>query len=169
MSVYPRKNSKGPKGKMFKQRTLFISFLWLALVSATGCDAQPKVTITTKAGREVAFQVEIANTPAKREMGLQYRRELADGKGMIFLFPSESIQSFWMKNTPIPLDMIFISGDRKIVGIVEQTAPFSLDPRSVSAPSQYVLEINGGLSKRRGIGAGDAVRFDDFPNVNVQQ
>jgi uncharacterized membrane protein (UPF0127 family) len=154
---------------MPKPRALLISFLWVALVSATGCDAQPKVTITTKEGREITFQVEIADTPTKREMGLQYRRELADGKGMIFLFPSESLQSFWMKNTPIPLDMIFISRDRKIVGIVEQTAPFSLDPRSVSVPSQYVLEINGGLSKRRGIGAGDTIRFDDFPQVNVQE
>jgi uncharacterized membrane protein (UPF0127 family) len=135
----------------------------------TGCEAQPKVTITTKEGREFAFQVEIADTPSKREMGLQYRRELSDDKGMIFLFPSESVQSFWMKNTPIPLDMIFISGDKKIVGIVEQTAPFSLDPRSVNVPSQFVLEINGGLSKRRGITTGDTVRFDDFPQVNVQE
>ena len=154
---------------MIRQHILLISFLWLTLVSVTGCEAQPKVTITTKDGREVAFQVEIADTPAKREMGLQYRRELSDDKGMIFLFPSESVQSFWMKNTPIPLDMIFISGDKKIVGIVEQTAPFSLDPRSVNVSSQYVLEINGGLSKRRGITTGDAVRFDDFPKVNVQE
>ena len=68
-----------------------------------------------------------------------------------------------MKNTPIPLDMIFISRDMKIVGIVEQTVPFSLDSRSVGAPSQYVLEINGGLAKRHGIQAGDSVRFDSIP------
>ena len=68
-----------------------------------------------------------------------------------------------MKNTPLPLDMIFINRERKIVGIVEQTVPFSLDPRSVTAPSQFVLEINGGLAKRHGIKAGDAVRFDGLP------
>ena len=81
---------------------------------------------------------------------------------MIFIFPVESEQSFWMKNTPIPLDMIFINRDRKIVGIVEQATPFSLDPRSVGAPSQYVLEIGGGLAKRNGIEAGDGVRFEGF-------
>ena len=72
-----------------------------------------------------------------------------------------------MKNTPIPLDMIFISRELKIVGIVEQTMPFSLDPRSVGAPSQYVLEINGGLAKRHGIQAGDSVRFDGIPTSSV--
>jgi uncharacterized membrane protein (UPF0127 family) len=82
---------------------------------------------------------------------------------MIFLFPDESRQTFWMKNTPIPLDMIFIGRDMKVVGIVAQTMPFSLDARSVEAPSQYVLEINGGLAERHGIQAGDRVRFDSIP------
>ena len=102
-------------------------------------------------------------------MGLQYRRDLAPDRGMIFLFPDEAIQSFWMKNTPLALDMIFISSNRKIIGIVEQTAPFSLDARSVNAPSQFVLEINGGLSKRHGIKAGDSVRFENIPNPSVRE
>jgi uncharacterized membrane protein (UPF0127 family) len=139
------------------------------LASVTACQAEPKVTISTKEGRTVSFVVEIAGTPSKREMGLQYRRDLVADRGMLFIFPAESQQSFWMKNTPLPLDMIFINGDRKIVGIVEQTVPFSLDPRSVSAPSQYVLEINGGLSKRHGIKAGNTVRFDDIPQPNVRE
>ena len=88
---------------------------------------------------------------------------------MIFLFPSEEQQSFWMKNTPIPLDMIFINSGRKIVGIVEQTTPFSLDSRSVPAPSQFVLEINGGLAKRHGIGPGDMVRFDGFSTDGIRE
>ena len=90
---------------------------------------------------------------------MQYRRDLASDHGMIFLFPDQSEQTFWMKNTPIPLDMIFINRELKIVGIVEQAVPFSLDPRSVGAPSQYVLEINGGLAKRNGIQPGDSVSF----------
>lgn len=143
--------------------------LWIIVMAVSACQAQPKVTITTKAGRQLSFQVEIADTPAKREMGLQYRRELAADRGMIFLFPLESRQSFWMKNTPIPLDMIFVNRERKIVGIVEQTVPFSLDPRSVEGVSQFVLEINGGLSKRHGIRAGDAVRFEGFNADEVTQ
>jgi uncharacterized protein len=132
-------------------------------MSASACRSEPKVTISTRQGRDVAFYVEIADSPAKREMGLQYRRNLASDRGMIFLFPFESEQTFWMKNTPIPLDMIFISRERKIVGIVEQAVPFTLDSRSVGAPSQYVLEINGGLAKRYGIQAGDSVRFESIP------
>jgi len=154
---------------MIKHRTLSISLFFAMLGGVTACQAEPKVTILTKEGREVTFAVEIADTPSKREMGLQYRRELASDRGMIFLFPAESSQSFWMKNTPLPLDMIFINRGGKIAGIVEQSVPFSLDPRSVGAPSQFVLEINGGLSKRHGIKAGDSARFDGIPQQNVKE
>jgi len=135
----------------------------------SACRAEPRVSITTQDGRDIGFVVEIADTPSRRAMGLQYRRDLAPDRGMIFLFPDETIQSFWMKNTPLPLDMIFIGSNRKIVGIVEQTKPFSLDARSVNMPSQFVLEINGGLSKRHGIKAGDSVRFENIPNTNVKE
>jgi uncharacterized protein len=141
-------------------RLFFFLALFMVLASTTACQAQPKVTIATKEGREVTFQVEVADDPSKRELGLQYRRELPPDHGMIFLFPEESQHSFWMKNTPLPLDMIFISRDKKIVGIVEQAAPFSLDSRSVAAPSQYVLEINGGLSRQYGLKSGDSVRLE---------
>src|SRR5688500_226727 len=154
---------------MVKNPILIIGLLIHLIASVTACQAEPKVTITTRDGRTVSFVVEIADTPSKREMGLQYRRDLAADRGMIFLFPAESQQSFWMKNTPLPLDMIFINRERKIVGIVEQTVPFSMDPRSVTAPSQFVLEINGGLAKRHAIKAGDAVRFDGIPQKNVRE
>jgi uncharacterized membrane protein (UPF0127 family) len=154
---------------MLKRPTSIVALLLLLLGNLTACEAHPKVTIVTQEGREIAFQVEIADTPAKRERGLQYRKDLAHDRGMIFLFPTESPQSFWMKNTPIPLDMIFIDRERRIVGIVEETLPFSLDSRSVGTPSQFVLEINGGLSKRHGIKAGDTVRFDDIPQQNVRE
>ena len=143
-------------------------FLSVVLFIVSACDAQPKVTINMKDGRQVSFQVEVADTPGKREMGLMYRTELANDRGMIFLFPSESQQSFWMKNTPRSLDMIFIGSDRKIVGIVEQATPFSLDPRSVDGKSRFVFEINGGLSKRHGFAVGDSVQFDGF-NAAVNQ
>jgi uncharacterized membrane protein (UPF0127 family) len=151
------------------RQCVLVLLVALMTLSAVACEAQPKVTILTKAGREVTFQVEVADTPAKRTMGLQYRRELGADRGMIFLFASESPQSFWMKNTPIPLDMIFINSQRKIVGIVEQTAPFSLETRSVEGPSQFVLEINGGLAKRRGIQAGDTVRFEGIQTQHVTE
>ena len=135
----------------------------------SSCGAEPKVVISTREGREAVFQVEVADTPAKRELGLQYRKELAPDRGMIFLFPAPSLLSFWMKNTPLPLDMIFIGSDRKIAGIVEQTVPFSLESRSVPAASQFVLEINGGLSKRFGIRAGNPVRFEGIALQGVKE
>ena len=139
---------------------LLLAFVLMGLLSS--CEAQPTVTITTRSGRSVVFQVEVADTAAKRSLGLQYRKELGSDRGMIFVFPEEAQQSFWMKNTPIALDMIFINAERRIVGIVAQTQPFSLESRSVPAPSRFVLEINGGLAKQLGIGAGDSVRFDGF-------
>ena len=132
------------------------------------CQGQPKVIIKTGQG-EVSFQVEVAATPEKREVGLMYRRELPADNGMLFIFPAERVNSFWMKNTPIPLDMIFISRERKIVGIIHDTVPFSLDGRSVSVPSQYVLEINGGLSRRYGFKAGDMVKFDNVTPESVRE
>ena len=144
-------------------RALVGLVLVAGLFVTSACQGQPKVVILTQEGREQGFQVEIADTPAKRELGLQYRRELPMDRGMIFLFPMESEHSFWMKNTPIPLDMIFINSERKIVGIVEQAAPFTLDSRFVTGASQYVLEVNGGLAQRYGFKAGDRVRFDDIP------
>ena len=150
-------------------RFLSVAVCCVILLGVAACRAEPRVTIATRDGRQIGFAVEIADTPSKRALGLQYRNDLAPDRGMIFLFPVESIQSFWMKNTPLPLDMIFINRDLKIVGIVEQTVPFSLDSRSVNAPSQFVLEINGGLAKRHGMNAGDSVRFDNIPQQNLRE
>jgi uncharacterized protein len=141
----------------------------MTCASATGCGTDPKVVLVGQNGQETIFQVEIANTPEKREIGLMYRKELEPGRGMIFIFPRQLPQSFWMKNTPLPLDMIFISREMKIVGIVEQAVPFSLDPRGVSTPSQFVLEINAGLAKRYGIRPGDQVRFEGIEAAAVTE
>jgi len=147
------------KASRYLAGSLVICLLSLA-AGLPACGSDSRVVISTKNGKQVAFQVEVADTPAKRELGLQYRRELADDHGMLFLFPSEQIQAFWMKNTPIPLDMIFIGSDRRIVGIIEQTTPFSTNSLAVSAPSQYVLEIKGGLSRLKGIAVSDPVQFE---------
>ena len=141
----------------------------MTCASAAGCGAEPKVVLVGRNSNEIPFLVEIADTPEKREIGLMYRTEMAPDRGMVFIFPYESPQSFWMKNTPLPLDMIFIGRDMKIVGIVEQAVPFSLDPRGVSTPSQFVLEINGGLAKRYGLRPGDGVRFEGFEPASVKQ
>jgi len=134
----------------------------LALLVLISCGPVPRVFISTQQGREVQVSVEIADSPAKRELGLQYRRDLKEDEGMLFLFPAPSVQTFWMKNTPLSLDLIFIGSHQRIVGVIHEATPFSTSSLTVSAPSQYVLEVRGGLARHWGIGVGDPVRFADI-------
>ena len=124
-----------------------------------------QVAVSVADGRKVSFHVELARTPAEREQGLMYRDHMAPDAGMLFLFERPSPLTFWMKNTFIPLDMIFIGGDRRIVGIVENAQPRTLSSRSVAGLSQYVLEINGGLAAKLGIRAGAGVDFNGVPDL----
>jgi len=112
--------------------------------------------------RKVTFRVELARTADERERCLMYRYHLAPDQGMLFLFDRPSSLVFWMKNTMIPLDMIFLDGGRRIVGIVANAEPHTLAPRRVDEPSQYVLEIGGGLAAKLGIQAGQAAEFHDM-------
>jgi uncharacterized protein len=125
---------------------------------------QNKGTVVVHApGGDQTFAVELAITPKERERGLMHREQLADDAGMLFLFEREKVQSFWMKNTRIPLDMVFIAQDGTIAGIVENAEPLTLTSRNVALPSRYVLEVNGGLCRKRGIAAGQRVRFEGVP------
>jgi uncharacterized membrane protein (UPF0127 family) len=121
------------------------------------------VYLSNADGNTLQVAVEIADTPSSRNQGLMYRQSLADNAGMLFLFPNESIKTFWMKNTLIPLDMIFIRADMSVAGVVENAEPMTETTRSVNAPSQYVLEVNGGYSAKNGISAGARVRFENVP------
>jgi len=94
-----------------------------------------------------------------------YRRDLAPDAGMLFVFPREMPQRFWMKNTPLPLDMVFIGRDRHVVGIVADTRPFSTNPLGVAAPSQFVLELHAGFCARHGINTGAAVDLVRIPSA----
>jgi uncharacterized membrane protein (UPF0127 family) len=108
-------------------------------------------------------RVELARDDTARARGLMNRERLDDDAGMLFLFPTSEDHGFWMKNTLIPLDMLFIEEDGRIAGIVERAEPHSLTLRTVGAPSRYVLEVNGGWASRRGVRAGDRVRFENGP------
>ncbi len=103
------------------------------------------------------YTIEIASTEAQQEQGLMYRNDLADDAGMIFPFPDNRYASFWMKNTVIPLDIIFIRADGKIENIAENAVPYSLDPIYSTAKVASVLELRGGLTGELGIKAGDEV------------
>jgi uncharacterized membrane protein (UPF0127 family) len=125
---------------------------------AAGVVPPPVVEIDTP-GRKVTFRVELARTSEEVQRGLMYREHLAPDAGMLFLFERPRVQTFWMKNTLIPLDMIFIGPDRRIVGIVAEAEPQTLTARKVDSPSQYVLEIGGGLAAQLGIRPGQVVEF----------
>ena len=115
----------------------------------------------------VAFNVEVALHARGAARGLMFRKQLAPDAGMLFVFEFARQQTFWMKNTLIPLDMIFIGADRRIVGIVENAEPQTTTERRVDAQSQYVLEIGGGLSARLGIRAGQTVEFQGVPALTA--
>ena len=114
-------------------------------------------------GRLVPFHVELARTEPERNRGLMYRPSLAPDAGMLFLFEQPGRLTFWMKNTLIPLDMIFIGSDRRVLGVVENAEPQTLTARRVDGQSQYVLEINGGFCAKLGVKPGSEVDFRDVP------
>jgi uncharacterized membrane protein (UPF0127 family) len=114
------------------------------------------VEIAGKSGVHV-FTVEIADTDATRERGLMYRKELPPGRGMLFDFHREQQVGFWMRNTLIPLDMIFIDGRGRIVSIAHSTKPLSEDVHYSQGPVRAVLEVIGGTAQRLGIQPGDRV------------
>lgn len=120
-----------------------------------------KLQIKT-ASEMLSFDVEVANSFKERQKGLMHRDSLDDDKGMIFVFEKSRVQSFWMKNTRIPLDMFFVDKDKKVVGIVENAEPFTLTSRSCGKPSLYVLELTGGAARRLGIAVGDTLTFADI-------
>jgi hypothetical protein len=112
-------------------------------------------------------EVEVAATPNSRRRGLMWRTELAPGKGMLFLFPYEEEQGFWMANTLIPLDMLFINSKMQIVGIVERAVPESRAHRSVGIPSQFVLEVPGGWCQSVGITKNSTVEFEGVSSIEI--
>ncbi|MFL5355280.1 DUF192 domain-containing protein [Archangium sp.] len=111
--------------------------------------------------------VEVAATPDTRTRGLMWRKELPAGQGMLFIFPEDEVQSFWMRNTLIPLDMLFINSAGHIVGIVERAEPRTLTSRSVGEPGRYVLEVPGGWSQTVGVTRGGTAQFQGLESIQV--
>jgi uncharacterized membrane protein (UPF0127 family) len=122
------------------------------------------VYLATPAG-EKAVSVEVVRSEAAQARGLMYRQHLPPDDGMLFFMGEERIHSFWMENTLIPLDILFIGKDMKVVGLVESAEPRTRTGRHVDRPSLYVLEVNGGWSKQHGVGAGTVVRFEGTDNL----
>lgn len=119
--------------------------------------------IETRAG-EQQFSIEIADDVPTRSAGLMFRTRMNDDHGMLFIFESSHLLSFWMKNTPMPLDLVFIGADGYIVDILKGE-PYSLAPISADAPAQFVLELKAGTAEKAGIADGDRVRHPRIDQV----
>ena len=134
--------------------------LAVPLVSACGGgDDTPQVVLRPEGRPEVRVRVELARTGQEQAQGLMFRESLDADAGMLFLYQDEGIRVFWMRNTLIPLDMIFISADLTVAGVVENAEPQTDTQRQVGKPAQYVLEVNGGFAAAHGITADTPVEF----------
>ncbi len=139
----------------------FVAALALfANFGARAANFQP-LEIVTKSGVHV-FSVEMATTEEERQTGLMYRKELPDGKGMLFDFTPEQQISMWMKNTYVSLDMIFIRADGRILRIAENTEPLSTKIISSGGLARGVLEVPAGTAQKYGIAPGDRVAHPLF-------
>jgi uncharacterized membrane protein (UPF0127 family) len=112
-------------------------------------------------GVDHAVTVEVVRGEAELRKGLMYRKHLDADAGMLFMMGEESDHTFWMRNTLIPLDMMFITRDLHVAGVSANAVPQTDDLRSVGKPSLYVLEVNGGWTKKHGVTAGAQVRFEN--------
>ena len=130
------------------------AFLLVASTAAPQA-AEREALVIKSAGGEHAFQVEVADDARERALGLMFRRDMPAGEGMLFDFGEDVPASFWMRNTYISLDMLFIEADGTIESIAERTTPLSEKSVTSEGPVRFVLEINGGLSDALGIKAGD--------------
>ena len=144
--------------------------LLLALPAAGAADideaivrlpSEPLVVETVRSGA-ITFAAEIADTDAERARGLMFRRSIGDREAMLFIWPQPHEVAMWMRNTYIPLDMLFITGTGRIVHIARNTTPHSLDVISANRDVLAVLEIGGGQAERLGIAEGDMVRHRYF-------
>lgn len=144
----------------------------LALLAAS-CAERPAgpvaVLVPAGGGAPVTVRLEVAADPARRERGLMWRTHLADGEGMLFVFENDADRAFWMKNTLIPLDLIFIAREGpaqgRVVGIRADATPLSTAPLAVGAPSRWVLEVPAGFAARHGLAAGDRVELRGVPGT----
>ena len=100
------------------------------------------------------FDIEIAETEYETQTGLMYRKSMKEDRGMLFIQPTESLQYFYMKNTEIPLDIIYINSGMKIVSFQKNAEPFNENTLPSNVPAKYVLEINAGLSDQLGLQVG---------------
>lgn len=144
------------------QRAGYFSLLPLLLTALVGCTSQsgPNCWFESGGKRGQSFKTEVVNDDQSRQRGLMYRREMGRREGMLFIYPKSERHSHWMRNTYISLDMLFLSSELKVVGIVPEVPVLNDLPRGVDVDSQYVLELVAGEAAVLGIKTGDVLQCD---------
>jgi hypothetical protein len=132
----------------------------LAIGDEAAC-APDRITLLAAEGR-ITYTLEIADTPETRARGLMFRTDLAADSGMLFVWDEPAPRSFWMRNTPLPLDIIFLDEAGQVVNVAARTTPFSEKRLPSEGPALAVLEVNAGEAERRGIGPGTQARHPVF-------
>ena len=136
-----------------KYKLIFLLSL-LLLVSCSSVKTQ-EIKFSNPDGKSSpTIKVELALSNAERMMGLMYRKKMDQDSGMLFVFPDQDKRTFWMRNTYIPLDMIFVADNKKVVSVIENATPLTDTQRASEGPAKYVVEINSGLAKTWGITKG---------------
>ena len=147
-----------------RARPVLATALLAVAGSGNGCRADPAASVprvrVDVPGGAAAVRVEVARTPAERERGLMDRARLDPDAGMIFVFERSERHGFWMKNTLIPLDLLFIGEDGRVAAVV-QRQPLSLEVDDGGVDSRYVLEVNGGWARAHGVARGDQVTLEN--------
>ncbi len=151
------------------RRLVFAAPLMLAPVAARAQDPEIKFQrsslVIATSGRDIKFEIELATNDTERARGLMFRKQLGPYEGMLFDFYKEMPVSFWMKNTLIPLDMVFIAADGTVKHVHANAVPLSTDSVPSRYPVRAVLEINGGSAALLGIKPGDTVKHPIFGNA----
>ncbi len=138
-----------------KRVSLFLAALLLALPFACRSEGETLPVHFVVEGRKTpVVKAEVVTSNQARQLGLMYRRDLPQDRGMLFVFPGEQPRSFWMKNTYIELDIIYISKDRKVVSVSKRARPLTTTKRHSEGPAKYVLEVGGGLADEWGLKPG---------------
>src|SRR5262245_8080392 len=154
-----------PLGRRFVLAAALVAVAPAARAQDGEVQFQRSSLIVTAGGRDITFEVELALNDAQRARGLMYRKQLGPYEGMLFDFQQEMPVSFWMKNTLIPLDMVFIPADGTVKHVHANAVPLSTDTVPSRFPVRAVLEINGGSATLLGIKPGDKVKHPIFGNA----
>jgi len=132
-------------------------FITVLLVSSKATASESRLSIANK----LSLNIKIADNDSARMKGLMFVKNLPENEGMLFIMEDEAQVNMWMKNTYIPLDMIFVNSNKEIVSMAENTKPLSTEIISSKNKVKYVLEINGGLAKKSGLKIGDKINYQE--------